>query len=242
MKMNQNLPAITDKNFTSKFFAKLKELGTSGIEGVTGILASDKSDRILTAGRLFQGLINQEFLKILLDEWNNLRRKGCIKDEYQQTEQHHACLQEMLDFIDSDKPDKTRFEFMKKIFLSAATETIEDRNSVLPQQYMFIARKMTSGDALLLTGLYEMYLKKIFNSTYRYAEQWIADAAKNTSFKHEALVVFHEKHLMELCIIDWSRKGSGQNRIERADYNRLTTLALELCEFIKNYDKLIKND
>jgi hypothetical protein len=197
---------------------------------------------ILTSGRLFQGLINLEFLDTLHKEWDDLRSKGQIKNDYQQTEQHHACFQEMLDFLDTDKPDKTRFDFIKKIFLSAATETAESRDSVLPQQYMSITRQMTSGDVLLLSGLYDMYTKGIHDSSApTNANVWIKNAAKHTPLKHGALVRFHEKHLMELELIS-KRRGSDNSNIIGANYNRLTSMALGMCEFIAEYDTLENDD
>lgn len=146
----ENLPIISDKDFTSKLFGLLKNGSISGVQGLSGLFAMERKDMILTAGRLLQGVINWEFLDTLHREWDRLRKDSQIRDDYQKTEQHHACLQQMLDFLDSDKPDKIRFEFMKKIFLSAATEKGQNTDSILPQQYMFISRQLTSGDILLL--------------------------------------------------------------------------------------------
>jgi hypothetical protein len=239
--MTEKLPAVTDENFTSNFLKKIKDLTLAGAEGVTGLAESGKKGMILSSGRLFQSLINREFLDTLQREWDDLRSKGRIKDDYQQTEQHHACLQEMLDFLDTDKPDKIRFEFIKKIFLSAATETEESRDSVLPQQYMSIARQMTSGDVLLLSGLYDMYTKEVHDTGSRGVNAWIQNVAAHTPLQHGALVRFHEKHLMKLELVS-ERTGTDKSGMRRADHNRLSTMALSLCEFIAGYDALESDD
>lgn len=239
--MTKNLPAIADKDFTSKLFGTIRALALAGTEGATGLLASDRKNIILTTGRLFQGLINLKFLETLHNEWDDLRSKGRIKDDYQQTEQHHACLQEMLGFLDNDKPDKTRFEFIKKIFLSAATEAVEDRDSVLPQQYMSIARQMTSGDVLLLSGLYSMFTNGSYIIGNQIADVWVKDAAEHTPLGHSALVRYHEKHLMELELVS-GRRGSDKSGIRPQSNNRLTSFALSLCKFIEGYENLEQDD
>lgn len=235
--MTDKLPFVTDKDFTSKLLVAVKHYALAPIEGATGILASDKKDLILSSSRILQSLINLQFYDTLRMEWDGYKEKGRIKDDYQQTEQHHACLQQMLDFLDTDKPDKVRFDFMKKIFLSTATEKVEDRESILPQQYMSIARKMTSGDVLLLSGLYEMHSRELFNSNEIMYNVWIKKVTTHTNFMHEGLIKLHEKNLAELQLIDGTIQDTRTRiRVLRPGSGRLTTLALDLCNFIEGYD------
>ena len=84
------------------------------------------------------------------------RLAGKIKDEYQFSEQAQACLEEILDFLDNDSPDEIRFTVLKKVFMVAATETISDRDSLLPQQYMRLCRGLPSGEILILSTAYKM--------------------------------------------------------------------------------------
>ena len=105
-------------------------------EGLTGIAASDKSVRYLSIGHLLQKFRSGRFLNELKAEWDKFREKGRIKGDYATTEQHYECLQEILDFLDTDSPDRIRFAALKEIFLTTATEMISDRESLLPQQYM----------------------------------------------------------------------------------------------------------
>jgi len=103
-------------------------------EGLTGIASSEKKELFLSIGYLLQRLRGQSFLEALHAEWQRLREKGRIRDDYSQTEQCQACLQELLDCLDRDSPDKVRFDFIKGVFLAAAQEKRSDRDSVLPQQ------------------------------------------------------------------------------------------------------------
>jgi hypothetical protein len=87
------------------------------VEGLSGIALSKKMDFQLSVAHLLQSLIKGKFLNQLIGEWNEYKNKGKIKDDYQTTEQHIECLQEILDFIDSDLPDEKRFSVLKKYFL-----------------------------------------------------------------------------------------------------------------------------
>ena len=56
-------------------------------EALTGVAASDRKDLFLSIGYLLQRLRGRRFLQALNDEWEQLRAKGQIKDDYPQTEQ-----------------------------------------------------------------------------------------------------------------------------------------------------------
>jgi len=86
----------------------LRQTLTNLAEGITGVLSSPKQDLALSIGHIFQRLRGGQFLSTFLKEWNEYRAKGRIKEDYQFSEQHKACLQEMLDFLDKDIPDETR--------------------------------------------------------------------------------------------------------------------------------------
>ena len=82
--------------------------------------------------------------------------EGSIKDDYQATEQHAECLQELLDFLDQESPDQFRFDALKKILLISATEEHSSRDSVLPQQYMKIVRELGSLELLVIITTYAL--------------------------------------------------------------------------------------
>ena len=93
----------------------LRESFNSLIAGITGLASSEKKEIILSIGYVFQKFRSGNFLKVLSDEWEKFKKMGRISDEYEKTEQHQACLQEMLDFLDKDTPDEIRFSFLKKM-------------------------------------------------------------------------------------------------------------------------------
>ncbi|MBI3000707.1 MAG: hypothetical protein HYY46_19985 [Deltaproteobacteria bacterium] len=183
-------------------------------EALTGVAASERKDLFLSIGCLLQRLRGRTFLQALNDEWERLRAKGRIKDDYPQTEQCQACLQEILDCLDRDSPDKIRFDLMKSIFLAAATETQSDRNSVLSQQLMGLARRLSAGEILVLSATYELS-KSHLGTTNQGATSWLSTVAKKSGLEHPSLVELHEAALMEKtphreAIWGWERCQLGR--------------------------------
>jgi len=197
-------------------------------EALTGIASSDRKDLFLSIGYLFQRLRGQSFLGAFDAEWQRLREKGRIRDDYSQTEQCQACLQELLDSLDRDSPDKIRFDFIKRVFLAAAQEKQSDRDSVLPQQYMRLARQLSSGDILVISAAYELskYPAERTNS----AREWLNKIAKQSGLEHSNLVEIYEKALMEKYLLT-GRLLSDRSEVDTEHY-RLTPLAVGLCEFL----------
>jgi hypothetical protein len=231
--METKLPAISDKDFTSKMLGAILNLS----QAVTGIAVSNRNDFVLSGSRIFQSAINRNFYQTLKSEWDSYKQKGRIKDDYEGTEQHHACLQELFDFLDNDLPDKTRFEFMKKIFLVTSTEEGLDRDSILPQQYMRICRNFKSGEILVLTGVYKMAKQGSWNPNNRSAVNWLKVVAGISGLEHNDLVSAYEKKLIENGLIT-PRTLADRSGIEPGKYNRLTPLGYELCRFVETYDAL----
>ena len=212
----------------------IKKTLTSLAEGITGIAASERKDLALSVGHIFQSLRKGQFLSLLGEEWDSYREKGRIKDDYIDTEQHRSCLQELLDFLDNDSPDEVRFEVMKKVFLVAATETASDRNSLLPYQFLCLCRKMSSGEVIVLNTTYRIAKSdKIPEVTG--ANQWLDAIAKESGLVHVSLVEIYEEELIKKHLLT-RRLRSDRSGVAAKQHFRLTSLGLELCDFIASYD------
>jgi hypothetical protein len=232
--MTGNLPNILEKSDTSSIINKtLLQL----IEGVTGLASSNRKDLILSVGHLFQSMLTGKFLSILKDEWDDLRAKGRIKENYQETEQHRTCLKEMLDFLDSDKPDEARFSFMKKIFLMASTESVYDRDSVLPQQYMRICRELSSAEIFIISSAYELSKNNEWNKDESNAVRWLEKVAEYSGLDQPDLVDFYDQILINKKLLT-PRSHTDRSGIFQGENCRLTNLAQDICRFIEEYDKI----
>jgi hypothetical protein len=204
-------------------------------EAITGIASSDRKEWGLSIGYLCQRLRGGKFLRTLSDEWNKYREKGKIKDDYMSSEQHQACLQEMLDFLDKDSPDEIRFSFLKKIFLVSATETTSDRNSVIPQQFMKICRNLSSGEILVMQGAYSCLKRGGIDPNDMDVQHWLHNVAKESGLIYPSLVESYDSGL-ECKKIIMDRILSDRSGIKPGQYYRLTELGYQICKFIESYD------
>lgn len=205
-------------------------------EGITGLAATEKKGLILSIGRIFQSIRGGRLLSQLHNEWNAFRDEGRIKDDYQFTEQHQNCLHELLDFLENDIPDKVRFEVIKKIFLVAATEELEPKDSVLPHYYMRICKQLSSGAVLVLLTTY----RRIEYSAGRPVPRtenlnnWRDWIAGESGLKHRGLVELYDKELENLQLL---RPAVYDTNTSIAEHDRLTELGYSLCSFIEAYEE-----
>ena len=212
---------------------------TSLAEGITGIAASERKDLALSVDHIFQSFRKGQFLSRLGEEWNSYREKGRIKDDYIDTEQHRICLQELLDFLDKDSPDEIRFEVMKKVFLVASTEMASDRNSLLPYQFLRLCRGMSSGEVIVLNATYRIAKSEKTPDGSESSNRWLDAIAKESGLCHSSLVEIYEDELIKKHLIS-GRLFSDRSGVEVKPHFRLTSLGLELCDFIESYDSSSK--
>lgn len=230
---------ITLKKFEKDTSNVLTDALTNLAEGLTGVVASTKQELLLSIGHMFQKMRGGQFLSILIEEWNRYRKKGRIKDDYQHTEQHKVCLQELLEFLDKDLPDEIRFSVLKKIFLVAATEKVTDRESLLPQQYMKICRMLSAGEVLVLNTCYRISKEDGWENTREdtsLAGEWVTEVAKLSGLKHLELVEIHESELIKKRLLA-ERLYKDRSAVMLKPHYGLTGLAYEICRYIDNYQE-----
>ena len=231
--MNELAPQSDTGDKTSNLIARtLQNLG----DALTGIAASEKKEWFLSLGYILQRTRNGKFLQTLHEEWNKYRQKGRIDEDYVQSEQHEECLQELLDFLDNDSPDRVRFAAMKQILLNAATERFSTRDDVLPQQLMRLTRQLTSGDVILLSSVYEISKGNVDCESLG-ASGWLRLVAEHSPLNFTELVEIHESSLIKHNLIS-DRVWGDRSGIEKSSKHfRLTPLGLELCRFIIEHEE-----
>jgi hypothetical protein len=206
------------------------------VEGLTGVATSSRNDLILSVSRTFQRMRGGQFLSTLLEEWNGYRKKGKVKEDYQATEQHKVCLQELLEFLENDSPDETRFNLLKQVFLVAASEEASDRDSLLPQQFMKIARSLSSGEATLLSTIWVLADEKDGDYAAHYsAADWLKEVTEQSGFQFQELVEIHEDGLIKKRLIN-QRLHADRSGVTLEPHFRLTPLGYEFCRFIARYE------
>jgi len=231
----KNLPdkrAGGDK--TSDLLGQTYKAVAEGLTGLTASAVSNRKDLILSVGHIFQQTRVQGFLDILIEEWGKYRKAGRIKNDRFDTQQHQECLKEILDSLDRDSPDQLRFRMLKALFLGAATEEEIKRESPLPQQYMSLCRKLSSGEALVLQADYAL-VKCGKYEVPSSAGAWLEQMAKASGLQYPPLVEMHERGLIEKNIIS-PRTLGDKSGCAGGTEGRLTLLGIGLCHFISTFD------
>lgn len=205
-------------------------------EGISGMADSERGSLVRSAGRILRGMVGMKLLSALDEEWNHYREAGRIADDFVGTPQHRECLQEIFDFLDGDCPDEFRFEFIKRLFLAAATEKQSSRESVLPQQFMRIVKGLSSGELLVLATTFRLYKERgskgMVAADAESAAVWLERVAENSGLGTVELVELHERVLIEKLLVTARRRGDLSG-IFPANY-RLSKLAIQLCEFVES--------
>lgn len=209
---------------------------SEGVAGLTTIATMKRGDIALSAGHLLQGLLSGRFLDEFANEWQRLKERGRIKEDYDATPQAEACLRELLDYLDSEIPVPERMKILKRVFLVTATESASDREDLVPQQLMQICRGLTSGEILVLNAAYELSKG---NVAYKFstAVEWLDLIAEKSRLKHRELVEDHDESLMKKRLLTGRQHGDGSG-VVLGKHFRLSDLGYHLCSFIAKYDDL----
>jgi hypothetical protein len=210
----------------------LSETVQSLAEGLTGLASSSKQDLIRSAGSIFQRYRNASFLSSLLEEWNEYRKKGRIADDYVRSEQHRACLGELLNFLDSGIADETRFSVLKQILLVSAEEKMSSRNDVLPLQYMRIARELSPGEVLVLSAAYGAANQGFWKNEG--GHDWNEYIAQHSGLHLTDLVEVHVRTLEEKRLL-FPPLYADRSGIRVKPYFRLTELGYQFSKFVDAY-------
>ena len=241
-KENKSLIKI---NNIKDIIAFLKQPAVKMAKALPGILASGRTDLVLSAGRLVQASFEYSLLKQLGQELNHYVEKGKIKKNYFATNKNQVSLYELLKFIDKEIPDEERFKAMKSIFLSSVSKNSSREDEELAYELMQICKKLSSGEILILKAVYNMVNERLRENTEKpdlnatRASFWFTAVASQVGHNMPKLVERYELNLMDLKLITERNQphnfSTPQDTFKKSDYFRLTPLGYKLCEFITRY-------
>jgi len=223
MKKNTNKPTLTNKT--------LDEL----LNGLSGIALSDKDGYTLTANRLLRGIRSGKFLSKLNDEWKKYQEKGKISSHLEFDEIYYDSLSEILEYLDHDIPNHKIFEVLKNIFIKSAI--INQKDDLLPLQFLRIAKKLNEGELIVLSTIYRLHknLTQIAdNKRLNSSGNYIDLIAKESGLKFNSLVEIHELNLINKKLITGREYEDGSG-VKLEPYFRLTDLGKSFCEYIEEY-------
>lgn len=207
------------------------------INGLTGVALSDKTSYILTASKLLKGVRSGKFLSILNQEWEEMQKKGKISSNFEFDEIYYDSLSEILDYLDNGIPNHNIFDVLKTIFIKSAIE--EQKDDLLPLQFLKIAKKLTEGELIVLSTIYRLFKTPALRQGKERLETarfYITLVAQESGLKHNALVEIHEQGLIEKKLITGRKLGDGSGVNINPNF-RLTSLGISFCEYIENYNE-----
>jgi hypothetical protein len=200
---------------------------------ITGALGTEKLHLFMIPGRLVQGARNKSFIGQLAREFDELRAKGAIKPDYGRSEQAQACLQELLAALEDPPVDNVKFNLLKSLFLAACAEARTSRSDLSPQLLMNIARRLNSGEIVLMAATYrvaqtpEGALERVGSA----AGVWIQEMSRRSGLGTGSMVEVYEEGLMQKKILTPRRYGD-RSGIDAGPNFRLTDLGVELCKVL----------
>jgi hypothetical protein len=205
------------------------------IPGITTLATMGRKGFIKSISNVVQRQRKEGWLEAFLVEWNELCEQGKIKPNFIESEQGEECRQELLDSLDIDKPDKDKFEAMKKIFLKAATAPEKEWESSHPQQLMKVCRTLSSEELIILGVAYHLYSTMSpgeLERGSRGSDGWPRFIEKHSSGRISEGMVFHyEDDLVRKQIIG-GRANSDRSGINYVQQCRLAPLGIELGKFL----------
>lgn len=206
------------------------------VEVGAGLAGASRKELALSTSSIFRRGRALGYIQSLKDEWANYRDRGRVSNDYPNTHQHHDCFGEILDSIDNDNLDEARFNALKAIFLVAATETVSDRNSALPQQYMKLCRKLSSGAILTLAAEFNDRSNTTSTNQRIATNEWRKRMATESGLEHVEFIVQYEEELTAARLL--KPKGqTGNVTIAPEGRNRLTDLGYGLCQFLIKHEE-----
>jgi hypothetical protein len=230
--------AILTEN--SDELAKFMDQPISAIaEMMTGWLAAGPKAWMVMTGRVVQGILKGKLFQQVSREIKELRDKGKIPDDFAEKKYGFQSWVELLRVIDEETPDQEKLDALKAMFYAVNKIGIEDSERVLNYQLFQIAKRLTSGQLLLLKVVYESSKAGEFSnqpalvssSGQVMVTEWANKMSERLGHRLSYLVLKDEPALVEQGLVE----PRGHADWVKAQNSRITDLGIHFCENIQKY-------
>lgn len=221
-----------DPDLLSEF---LNQPATKIAEAITGALSLNKSEVIMTGGRIIQGAIKGKAMKQLGRELKELIERGKIKEDYAETKYGFKSLAEILEYIDQEFPDEDRLIAVKALFFSIISKKTNEAEEIKNYQLFQMVKKLTSSQLLLLKAIGETYISGEHKASTlgTNAHNWLKLMASKIGHNITDLIENDEIVLVENRII--TPRQLGDKSAINPTNARLTDLGININEIIETY-------
>jgi len=204
-----------------------------------GMINDGKWGWALAGGRVAQAALKAQLFKQWAAEFHRWRKEGRLKEDFAEAKYGYQTWAELMTIIDEDTPDVDRLEALKAMFFEVNKVDASDSERILGYQLWQIAKRLSSGELLLLKTIYENRetYAKVGHTGYR---GWAEFMANKIGHGIVGLVDLHEKKLTELSLLT-ARYGSDLSSISTPNA-RLTDLAIRFRASVESYTILTNED
>jgi hypothetical protein len=210
-------------------------------EVVSGYFASGNGYLAHAGFRIVQGAFKARLFEQFDHELRELRKKGKLPEEFSGNKNGYKSWIELLTILDEEIPDEDRLEALKAMFFAVNKIGIDDRQRVLNYQLFQIAKRLTSGELLLMKAVYEGYKNNDFAGAGQlYLDGWARKMAGRLGHSLASLVVRDSNTLEQQGLIT-ARLGSEGSPFAAPDHMvspaqaRITDLGIRFCENLQTY-------
>jgi hypothetical protein len=184
--------------------------------------------------RLAQAALKGRVFQQFEREFRCLREKGKIPDNFTDKKYGYKSWVELLTVLDEEVPDEDRLEALNAMFYSINKIGVTDGERIANYQLFQIAKKLTSGQLLLLKVAHERATEKDFKPVANLSTNgWLEMASERLGHKITGLVEQDERVLMKNGLLT-GRSWSDESGINDGN-GRLTPLAFKFCENLQTY-------
>lgn len=203
-------------------------------EVLAGWFAVGNGFMVAAGCRIAQAAFKARVFQQFATEFNDLRKKGKISDDFMKRKNGEKSWVELLTILDEEIPDEDRLEALNAMFYSVNKIGVTDGERIANYQLFQIAKRLTSGQLLLLRVAHERATEKDFKPVANLSTiGWLEMASQRLGHKITGLVEQDERVLMQNGLLT-GRTWSDESGINDG-YGRLTPLAFEFCKNLKTY-------
>lgn len=207
-----------------------------GLAYVGALLQSGVSRYVLAGPKVAVTAMAIEALTDLSREILVWRKAGKVPEDFSGRPSGYQTWVELLREIESNPVDADRLKAMKAMFLAANRINTKDAESILAYQLFQIAKKLSSGELLVLKASRQIYgVPGVLSG----AQDWLVKIADALGHRVSALVAQQERGLVDNGLI--SPRIDQNLRVALDPENgRLTDLGLAFCKNIDDYEGKIE--
>jgi hypothetical protein len=209
-------------------------------EAITGALAAGPTARIEIAGHIVQAILKGRLYQQVGREIKNLRDAGKIPDDFANEKKNKYGFKSWVDLlkaIDEDPPDADLLEALMAMFYGANKVNATGAQKMLSYRLFHIARRLNSGELLLLRTLYDAFKRRDFQYESISLTKWTEKVAKMQGHNLTALVLKDEHALVKEELITGYRDATVMplHQVVLENNARLSDLGIAFCQNIETY-------